>query len=526
MANGKNDIAKVNPYEGYDGLVYVRVSDKKQEKEGHGRESQEERCKNELASMKVPHDRSFIDTYTGGGDFMHRPAMGELLAYIDAHPHQKFVVVFDDLKRFARDVEFHLKLRAAFKFRDVILRCLNYKFDESPEGQFVEVILAAQGELERKQNARQVIQKMKSRLEMGFWCFSGKKGYTSYIDPIYGKVFKPNDEGSILAEALEGFSKRTFPRKIDACRFLVERSFWTGQSPEKYIDNFTAMLKDPFYAGDIEYLPWDVSRRKGHHQGIISLETFECNQRILKKENILVRIRQDISPDFPIRGLLVCHHCGGHITAAYSKKTFAYYLCNGNKQCERYGKSIQKEIIEKQFLVLLQSISLKDEIGKLVEVVFERVWKQEIHYLEALQASKAKETKQLEERAVQLTNLLIGAKSPQTKSVFERQLNDVAVKLEELGGQSVANMDLNIPYRTALSKAVGLLKHPYDIWQTMNVFEQHRLFFFIFEEKLPYNQKLGYRTDEISSISSLFEEFLDENSQRVPPVGIEPTLEG
>ena len=96
------------------------------------------------------------------------------------------------------------------------------------------------------------------------------------------------------------------------------------------------------------------------------------------------------------------------------------------------------------------------------------------------------------------------------------------MKLEELGSQSIVGTDLSIPYRTALSKAVGLLKHPYDIWQTMNVFEQHRLFFFIFEEKLPYNQKLGYRTDEISSISSLFEEFLDENSHDVPPPGLEP----
>ena len=525
MANAKNDIAKVNPYEGCIGLVYTRVSSRKQEIEGNGLDSQEERCKSELMSMGVPYDRTFKDTFTGGGDFWQRPAMRELLEYIDAHPKQKFVVIFDDLKRFARDTEFHIKLRSHFNLKHVLLRCLNFKFDESPEGRFVESMFAAQAQLEREQNSRQTSQKMKSRLEMGFWCFSSKKGYASYSDTIHGKVFKLNDQGLLLAEALQGFANRTFQRKIDACRFLVEKGFWKGQSPEKYIDNFTAMLKDVFYMGDIEYPGWNVSRRKGHHQGIISLETFEQNQRVLKKENILVRIRQDISADFPIRGLLVCDHCKGHITAAYSKKTFGYYLCNGNKQCERYGKSVLREIIEKQFMVLLQDVSLKAEIGKMVCVVFDRVWQQEIHSLEALQASKAKETRQLEERAVQLTNLLIGAKSPQTKSVFEKQLEDVALKLEELGGQSTANTDLNIPYRTALSKAVGLLKRPYDIWQTMNVYEQHRLFFFIFEAKLSYNQITGYRTDQISSISSLFEEFSDENSQCVPSVGIEPTSE-
>jgi DNA invertase Pin-like site-specific DNA recombinase len=124
----------------------------------------------------VPHTKSFPDSFTGAGDFMKRPAMKALLAYVDANPHKKYVVIFDDLKRFARDVEFHIKLRAAFKARDVLLVCLNYNFDESPEGRFSETIMAAQAELERHQNRRQVIQKQKARLEAGYWTFGGKKG--------------------------------------------------------------------------------------------------------------------------------------------------------------------------------------------------------------------------------------------------------------------------------------------------------------------------------------------------------------
>jgi DNA invertase Pin-like site-specific DNA recombinase len=108
-------ISNHNPYEGRIGLVYVRVSAKKQETEGHGRESQEGRCKKELLALGVTFHTTFPDTYTGAGDFMDRPAMKAMLEYIDAHPHQKFVVIFDDLKRFARDTVFHLKLRRALK---------------------------------------------------------------------------------------------------------------------------------------------------------------------------------------------------------------------------------------------------------------------------------------------------------------------------------------------------------------------------------------------------------------------------
>src|SRR5581483_10616265 len=164
----EKELLAVNEGGGKVGLVYARVSSKRQELDGTGLQSQEGRCIKELASLDVPYEKSFFDSYSGGGDFMKRPAMRAMLAYIDANPHKQFLVVFDDLKRFARDVEFHLKLKAAFKVRGVGLRCLNYNFDESPEGRFSETVIAAQAELERHQNRRQVIQKQKSRLELGY----------------------------------------------------------------------------------------------------------------------------------------------------------------------------------------------------------------------------------------------------------------------------------------------------------------------------------------------------------------------
>src|SRR4051812_23918077 len=107
-------------YTGREGVVYVRVSAKSQEINGSGRTSQAHRCVGRLNSLGIPHLKTFYDTYTGGGDFMNRPAMREFLAYADAHPHKELVVAFDDLKRFARDTQFHIKLRSALKARNII----------------------------------------------------------------------------------------------------------------------------------------------------------------------------------------------------------------------------------------------------------------------------------------------------------------------------------------------------------------------------------------------------------------------
>ena len=146
-------------------LIYCRVSSDRQATEGHGLDSQEHRCRDYASSRAYEVEKIFRDSFTGKGDFMLRPAMKALLYHVDTHPHINYVVIFDDLKRFARDTEFHIKLRAAMKMRNIQPECLNYTFEDTPEGRFAETIFAAQGQLEREQNRRQVIQKQKARLE-------------------------------------------------------------------------------------------------------------------------------------------------------------------------------------------------------------------------------------------------------------------------------------------------------------------------------------------------------------------------
>ena len=147
-------------------LAYCRVSSKSQEKEGHGLGSQETRCRQHAQARGYEVAAVFPDTITGGGDYMKRPGMLALLSYVDAQPDEKFVVIFDDLKRMSRDTRAFLDLRDAFRLRDVKVESPNFAFEETPEGEFVETVIAAQGALERKQNGRQTKQKMSVRTDV------------------------------------------------------------------------------------------------------------------------------------------------------------------------------------------------------------------------------------------------------------------------------------------------------------------------------------------------------------------------
>ncbi len=506
-------------------VIYCRVSSDRQASEGHGLEAQEQRCREYAARKGYAVDAVFKDIYTGGGDFMERPDMRNLIAFLDKHPYRNYVVIFDDMKRLARDVKAHFELRAELRARNAIPASPNHIFDESPEGGFVELIMAGQGELERKQNRMQVIQKMKARLELGYWAFCARKGYTMTKDSVHGKLAVPNTESIILKRAMEDFAHGVLVRKIDVCRFLVEQGFWKGQRPEKYIDKLSEMLRDCFYAGDIEYLPWEVERRKGKHEGIISLETHELIQKRLRREGLGKRIRLDLSPDFPLRGLLICAHCGtGHITGAWSKGRkgrYPYYACQ-NRACAYYGKSIRKADIEEKFDDLLKRNALKDEVTKVLNPIFDRVWKEETDAVKKREAESKREQMRLEEKAKRLTDMIIGAHSEAIKRTYERQLEVTANEIEAVEEKTGGKIDWTVPYRTALDKATGLLKNPHSIWQKLELADQHKLFHFMFEQKLPYHRTDGYRTAQIACATRLFEEFATASSPDVDLGGIEP----
>lgn len=514
----------VDPFAGREGLIYARVSSKKQEQEGSGLVSQEGRCLHDLKLINVPHTKTFTDTYSGGGDFMKRPAMRELLGYIDANPHKKFLVVFDDLKRFARDVEFHFKLRHAFKSRDVSLRCLNYNFDDSPEGEFAELIMSGQAQLERKQNRRQVIQKMKARLELGYYCFGRKRGYTMTKDAVHGHILVPNEDAPLIKKALEGFASGTFVQQIDVARFLFENKFWKTRTAEVHLTETSKILRDVVYCGDVEYLPWEVARRPGKHKGIITLNTFESIQSRLKRGTSKTIIRQDISPEFPLRGLVLCTECGEKLTAANSrsrnKSLHPYYYCT-KKGCSLRSKMIRKKNIENDFRSTLIRNRLKDSMDSVLRLTFDRVWREEVHDLQLRQRVQIRENKDREQEIRELTDLARQTRSDTVRTQYEHRIEEIAKEFES-NQQDSTKRDLKVPYRTALNKATTMLKNPIKIWDSVDHVEKHRLFFFLFDDRLIYSKIEGFRTAESLSTIRIFEEFTKENSCDVDPRGVEP----
>ncbi|MEM9969242.1 MAG: recombinase family protein [Pseudomonadota bacterium] len=407
-------------------VIYCRVSGKKQTADGSGLDSQEHRCRQHAAANGYTVAAVFPDDVSGGGDFMNRPGMVALLKFLDAHPDENFVVIFDDLKRYARDAEFHLTLRCLMNERNATRECLNYEFVDSPEGRFNETLYAAMGQLEREQMGRQNRQKSIARVEQGYWVFRAPKGY-KYVKSAGGGHELVLDEtlAPIIREALEGYAFGRFASQTELRRFLEAQPAYPKDMPNGGIrpQTIVRLLGKIVYAGYVEAPNWGITPRQGNHPPIISFATYQKIQTRLNTP-VYATARKDISDDFPLRGAVSCASCEKPLTAGWSRgkyNKFAYYRCQ-NKACEKFGKSIRKDQIEGDFEKLLSGIQPSRGAAAMAKAMFEHCWAMLEDQAQAKTQDVRSRIKKTDKDIAAVVDMAVNASSPAVLSAYEKKI--------------------------------------------------------------------------------------------------------
>ncbi len=411
-------------------IIYCRVSSKKQRDEGSGLDSQEHRCREYAEEKGYQVAAMFPDDVSGGGDFMNRPGMVALLAFLDASPHEKYVVIFDDLKRYARDTEFHLKLKREMIRRNARRECLNFRFEDSPEGKFIETIFAAQGELEREQNGRQVRQKMQARMEQGFWVFHAPVGYCYASGKHGGKELVRNEPlASIIQEAFEGYACGRFDSQVEVKRFFESQpEFPRGPSGIVKQQRVAEILTHPIYAGYITHKNWKISWAQGRHEPLISLETFEKVQE-RRKGATKAPARKNLSLDFPLRGFVLCHDCNKPLTACWStgkRKKYPYYLCD-TKGCVSYRKSIRRDKIEGEFDEIIRSLQPAKNLFEVARAMFRDAWDQRAVQAENLVMTLKQDMKLIEKQLEEIIERIMNTSNTTVISAYEAKIEKLEI---------------------------------------------------------------------------------------------------
>ncbi|MFZ2025776.1 MAG: recombinase family protein, partial [Microgenomates group bacterium] len=359
-------------------IIYCRVSSDRQVKEGHGLEGQEKRCRDYATSKGYKVMKIFKEEGISGG-LINRPEMEKLLLFLEKNTNinEKIVVIVDDIKRLARNVEGHFILKASIYSKNATLESPSHKFEDTAEGKFIETVLAGASELERNQNARQVKNRMKARMELGCWSLrSPALGLKYARDPNYGKILM-NDEpyASIYKEAIEKYANHSLNTLEEVRRFIEKKYLEQGLKRKTSINGTKNILTELLYTGYLEYKPWNVSLRRGRHKGFISMETYNIVQEKLKGK-AKPSLRKDYNLDFPLRSYVLCDDCDKPLTASWNKGRsirYPYYKCK-NKTCTLYDKSIKREIIEKEFENVLEKTKPSELSINLMKDVLNDVW--------------------------------------------------------------------------------------------------------------------------------------------------------
>lgn len=478
-------------------VIYTRVSSTRQMKHGDGLHSQETRCR-EYARYK---GYEVIATFSDGmsGKFSSRPGMQAMLAFLRQRRKHGTVVIIDDLSRFARDLRGHLKLRAELGAAGGKLESPSIEFGEDSDSLLVENLLASVSQHQRQKNGEQVVNRMRARTLNGYWVFQAPIGYKYRKIRGRGKMLVRDEPfAGIVQEALEGFASGRLETQMEVARFLgrypeFPRDARTG---EVHSQRVREMLTRPVYAGYVEAPRWNVSRRKGRHEGLISFETFQRIQDRLDG-HAKAPARPDINADFPLRGFVLCHDCGNPLTACWSTgrngTRHPYYLCH-TKGCASCRKSIRRDELEGAFEQVVRSLRPTAQLFDLARAMFENAWSQRTTQVQARRQELARQAAQLDRQIAGLLDRIVEAANASVVRAYETRIAAleqqkllVAETLESLGAPVRSFEELFEP-------AMQFLRNPWKPWDSGQLTFKRMVLRLAFAERIAYCRKSGLRT--------------------------------
>src|SRR5947208_1573068 len=171
-------------------LVYCRVSSDRQATEGHGLDGQERRCREYAKAHGFTIAAVFRDEGASGGTF-DRPALGAMFDHMRRHRNVD-MVLFEDVSRIARDMGVHIQVLSEITRLGAKYQTVNQPIEDTAVGKFIVQSLANVAELHRNLNAQNVKNRMKARLQGGYWVFENPPGYVFQTITAHGRLLVPD----------------------------------------------------------------------------------------------------------------------------------------------------------------------------------------------------------------------------------------------------------------------------------------------------------------------------------------------
>ncbi|MBG78465.1 MAG: recombinase [Alphaproteobacteria bacterium] len=505
-------------------VIYCRVSSARQLKEGHGLSSQESRCREYAKHKNYCVEAVFYDEGVSGG-MVERPAMLELLDFIADRKPEETIVLIDDISRLARGLEAHLQLRTTIQQAGGKLESPSIEFGTDSDSMLVENLLASVSQHQREKNKEQVFNRMQARVKSGYWCFCPVPGYKYDKLPEHGKILvKQEPVASIIREGLEGFASNRFETQTDIKRFFESfEAFPTDKKGRVSHQRVADILTKPLYAGYLSVPKWNIYMHPAKHEALIS---FATHQAIIDKIEKAARKPQQsfISDEFTLRGHISCSCCNQPMTAGMVKgrsKKYPYYWCS-QKGCEKYGKVIKREAIDRDFNELLQSLRMPKDIFFLAQEALKMLWEKKRSNSSMDLGIVNQEKTKIEQKLDKLVDRLLDTDSPTLIKTYEKSIKQLEKQKVLLDEKLKIGRKRQPSFERAFKTALVWLTNPAVLWDTGCLADRKSLLKVLFTDNLRYDKESGFLNRPIAQPIRLCGLVGDGGTKMVEGAGFEP----
>lgn len=506
-------------------VVYTRVSNSKQKTEHDGLRSQATRCREYADYRNCRVVETFEDDMSGGK--VSRPGMDAMLDFLRRHRRQTPYVIIDDLSRLARGIQAHWELRELITKFGGELISPSIEFGTDSDSKLIENIRASVAQHQREKNAEQTKDRMRARVQNGYWVFWAPRGYKFKKSRGQGSILVRDEPlASIIAEGMEGFASRRFETQVELKRFLESKpafpkDFANGEIRNQRVKD---ILTQPLYAGYVALPKWGVSLRKAQHEGLVSFATYERIQQRLT-EAARAPVKSNLTEDFPLRAFAGCGDCGHPLTACWSTsksgKKHPYYQCY-NKECASCRKSIRREEIESDFAALVQRLTPSNDLIALARKMFRQIWDYQREGLADAAKAMQVEASKLDKQIAGYLDRILDASSPSVIKAYETRINELeaskAALLEKAEKTTLPAKTFEQAFRTPLA----FLSNPVKLWNSNDLRYRRMLMKMAFSSRPLYVRGEGFRTPDLALPFKALRQICECEKEMAHPRGFEP----
>lgn len=319
-------------------VLYLRVSTSEQAEKGAGPEgysipAQREACLRKAQQMEV----GVVGEYVDAGESARsadRPRLQAMLTRIEDGRDVDYVIVHK-VDRLARnrydDVTINLRLRES----GATLVSVSESIDDSPSGQLLHAIMAANAEFFSRNLASETLKGLSQKFKAGGTIGLAPIGYTNTVTRVDGREVRSiaidPDRAPLVQWAFEAYATGRY--SLDALRHeLTERGLTTratAKRPAKSLNRSSLgrLLQNRYYIGRVRY---KGAETEGTHPPLISEDLLTQVAAVLKAHaGSGEKLR--VHPHY-LKGTVYCRRCENRLCLTHAKRVYVYFFCLGRQR--------------------------------------------------------------------------------------------------------------------------------------------------------------------------------------------------